>query len=282
MNIAACTPDTRSSEGPRHTSAPDTVVRTPTSPSGPDRAHRADRAHAFFWCVLIASATVSVTGNAVHAVLHASAPPIAGAVAVVPPIALLTAVHGVTVLQRKQVRSTAAHRLAVVLTVLIAAGAFWLSFTALRSLAELAGIPHSQAWLWPLIIEGSMTQATVALISITQPPHDTSTAPEATASAGPTTVLNALPESSGTLVDEDAVRTTEATVAGTTSWNDIAAVICARDPARRRDPDEVAHILALHHAEGLTATEIAERTHRSRSTVSRILTRARALDPPTT
>ncbi|WP_063010637.1 DUF2637 domain-containing protein [Nocardia nova] len=261
--------------------APGTVVRTPTSPSGPDRAHGHDRAHAFFWCVLVASATVSVTGNAVHAVLHASAPSIAGAVAVVPPIALLTAVHGVTVLQRKQVRSTAAHRLAVVLTVLIAAGAFWLSFTALRSLAELAGIPHNQAWLWPLIIEGSMTQATVALISITQPPHDTSTTTEATASTGPTTVLDTLPESSGTPVDEDAVRTTDGTIAGTTSWSEIAAVICARDPSRRRDPDDVAHILALHYAEGLTATEIAERTHRSRSTVSRILTRAQAIDSST-
>lgn len=82
--------------------APDTIVRTPTSPNSPDRAHGRDRAHAFFWCVLVASATVSVTGNAVHAVLHAP----------VPPIALLTAVHGVTVLQRKQVRTTAAHRLA--------------------------------------------------------------------------------------------------------------------------------------------------------------------------
>ncbi|MDN2495933.1 DUF2637 domain-containing protein [Nocardia nova] len=281
MNTAARTPDPRSPEGPHHTSAPDTVVRTPTSPSVPDRAHGPDRAHAFFWCVLVASATVSVTGNAAHAVLHAPAPPIAGAVAVVPPIALLTAVHGVTVLQRKQVRSSAAHRLAVV-TVLIAAGAFWLSFTALRSLAEMAGIPHNQAWLWPLIIEGSMTQATVALISITQPPHDTSTPPETATPTDPTTVPDAPLESSDTPVDEDAVRTTEGTVAGTTSWSDIAAVICARDPARRRDPDEVAHILALHYAEGLKASEIAERTHRSRSTVSRILTRAQALDPRTT
>ncbi|WP_063066452.1 DUF2637 domain-containing protein [Nocardia violaceofusca] len=262
--------------------APDTVVRTPTSPSVPDRAHRPDRAHAFFWCVLAASATVSVTGNAVHAaVLHAPAPPIAGAVAVVPPIALLTAVHGVTVLQRKQVRSTTAHRLAVVLTVLIAAGAFWLSFTALRSLAELAGIPHNQAWLWPLIIEGSMTQATVALISITQPPHDTSATTETAAPTGPITIPDALPESSRTSAD-DIVRTPEATFADTTTWSEIAAVICARDPARRRDPDEVAQILALHYAEGLKATEIAERTHRSRSTVSRILSRAQALNQPTT
>ncbi|PPJ05429.1 hypothetical protein C5E51_23330 [Nocardia nova] len=262
--------------------APDIFVRTPTPPSDPDRAHRPDRAHAFFWCVLVASATVSVTGNAVHAVLHAPVPPIAGAVAVVPPIALLTAVHGVTVLQRKQVRSTATHRLAVVLTVLIAAGAFWLSFTALRSLAELAGIPHNQAWLWPLIIEGSMTQATVALISITQPRHDTSATTQTAAPTGPITIPDALPESSRTPAADNTVRTPEATVAGTTTWTDIAAVICARDPSRRRNPDDVAHILALHYAEGLTATEIAERTHRSRSTVSRILTRARALDPATT
>ncbi|OBA60138.1 hypothetical protein A5780_20940 [Nocardia sp. 852002-20019_SCH5090214] len=238
--------------------------------------------------MLVASATVSITGNAVHAVLHAPAPPIAGAVAVVPPIALLTAVHGVTVLQRKQVHSTAAHRLTVVLTVLIAAGAFWLSFTALRSLAELAGIPHNQAWLWPLIIEGSMTQATVALISITQPPHNTSTPTEDAAPTTPT--MPATPPDPSPALADDTVRTSAEGLDGrvesapsTTQWSDIAAAICARDPAGRRNADQVAQVLELHYSEGLNATEIAKRTRRSRSTVSRILTHTKALDlPPVT
>ncbi|MCC3311445.1 MULTISPECIES: DUF2637 domain-containing protein [Nocardia] len=268
--------------------APDTTVRTPPPSSAPEHGDRPDRAHAFFWCVLVASATVSITGNAVHAVLHAPAPPIAGAVAVVPPIALLTAVHGVTVLQRKQVHSTAAHRLTVVLTVLIAAGAFWLSFTALRSLAELAGIPHNQAWLWPLIIEGSMTQATVALISITQPPHNTSTPTEDAAPTTPT--MPATPPDPSPALADDTVRTSAEGLDGrvesapsTTQWSDIAAAICARDPAGRRNADQVAQVLELHYSEGLNATEIAKRTRRSRSTVSRILTHTKALDlPPVT
>ncbi|WP_368854411.1 DUF2637 domain-containing protein [Nocardia cyriacigeorgica] len=36
------------------------------------------------------------------------------------------------------------------MTALIVAGAFWLSFTALRSLAVAAGAPGREAWLWPL------------------------------------------------------------------------------------------------------------------------------------
>ena len=36
-------------------------------------------------------------------------------------------------------------------TVFIAAGAFWLSFTALADLARRSGIDAGQAWAWPLI-----------------------------------------------------------------------------------------------------------------------------------
>lgn len=42
------------------------------------------------------------------------------------------------------------HVVATAMTALIAIGAFWLSFIALRSLAITAGVPHSEAWLWPL------------------------------------------------------------------------------------------------------------------------------------
>lgn len=108
-----------------------------------------------------------IPGNAVHAVLHASALPIvAAAVAIVPPIALLAAVHGVTVLLRAHTRSGWMHLLATTMTVLIAAATFRLSFTALRDLAVLAAIPTKEAWMWPIIIEGSMAQATVALLAL--------------------------------------------------------------------------------------------------------------------
>jgi hypothetical protein len=119
-----------------------------------------------------AGTRLSLAGNAVPAFVHTHSDPIlAASVAIVPPIALLTAVLGVTVLLRAQSQSRSLHRVATSMTALIAAAAFWLSFTALRSLAELAGIPHQQIWLWPLIIEGAMTQATIALIALTRAQH---------------------------------------------------------------------------------------------------------------
>lgn len=64
-------------------------------------------------------------------------------------------------------------RLAVVTaitgTVFIAAGAFWLSFTALADLARRSGIDAGQAWAWPLIVDGIIVVATVALASQSRP-----------------------------------------------------------------------------------------------------------------
>ncbi|NYD25756.1 DUF2637 domain-containing protein [Leucobacter aridicollis] len=61
-------------------------------------------------------------------------------------------------------------RLAVVTaitgTVFIAAGAFWLSFTALADLARRSGIDAGQAWAWPLIVDGMIVVATVAVVAL--------------------------------------------------------------------------------------------------------------------
>ncbi|WP_449280574.1 DUF2637 domain-containing protein [Leucobacter sp.] len=61
-------------------------------------------------------------------------------------------------------------RLAVVTaitgTVFIAAGAFWLSFTALADLAGRSGIDAGQAWAWPLIVDGIIVVATVAVVAL--------------------------------------------------------------------------------------------------------------------
>lgn len=51
-------------------------------------------------------------------------------------------------------------------TVVIALIAFWLSFSALRSLAILAGIEITQSWALPLIIDGLMVVATVAVFAL--------------------------------------------------------------------------------------------------------------------
>lgn len=61
-------------------------------------------------------------------------------------------------------------RLAVVTaitgTVFISAGAFWLSFTALADLARRSGIDAGQAWAWPLIVDGIIVVATVAVVAL--------------------------------------------------------------------------------------------------------------------
>ncbi len=51
-------------------------------------------------------------------------------------------------------------------TVLIAAAAFWLSFTALADLARRSGIDAGQAWAWPLIVDGLIIVATVAVVAL--------------------------------------------------------------------------------------------------------------------
>lgn len=55
---------------------------------------------------------------------------------------------------------------ALIGTGLIALGAFWLSFTALTDLARKAGVPAGQAWAWPLILDGIIVVATVAVVGL--------------------------------------------------------------------------------------------------------------------
>lgn len=55
---------------------------------------------------------------------------------------------------------------AVAGTVFIAAGAFWLSFTALSDLARRSGVDAGQAWAWPLIVDGLIVVATVAVVAL--------------------------------------------------------------------------------------------------------------------
>ncbi|AZH79048.1 excisionase [Microbacterium sp. Y-01] len=55
---------------------------------------------------------------------------------------------------------------AVAGTVFIAADAFWLSFTALADLARRSGVDAGQAWAWPLIVDGIIVVATVAVVAL--------------------------------------------------------------------------------------------------------------------
>ncbi|WP_438854861.1 DUF2637 domain-containing protein [Agromyces sp. M3QZ16-3] len=55
---------------------------------------------------------------------------------------------------------------AVIGTVFIAAGAFWLSFTSLSDLARRSGLDPAQAWVWPLIVDGIIVVASVAAVAL--------------------------------------------------------------------------------------------------------------------
>lgn len=55
---------------------------------------------------------------------------------------------------------------AIIGTVFIAAGAFWLSFTSLSDLARRSGLDQAQAWVWPLIVDGIIVVATVAAVAL--------------------------------------------------------------------------------------------------------------------
>ncbi|GAA4034374.1 hypothetical protein GCM10023063_17960 [Arthrobacter methylotrophus] len=51
-------------------------------------------------------------------------------------------------------------------TVLIAVGAFVLSFASLTDLAARSGIDVNLAWIWPIIVDGLIVAATVAIVAL--------------------------------------------------------------------------------------------------------------------
>lgn len=65
---------------------------------------------------------------------------------------------------RSRVRGTVV--LAMSGNLCLAAAAFVLSFTALRDLAGLAGVPLGQAWLWPLVVDGVILEATISVVAL--------------------------------------------------------------------------------------------------------------------
>ncbi len=59
-----------------------------------------------------------------------------------------------------------AAQVAVTGTIIIAVGAFWLSFIALTDLARRAGISGERAWIWAVIVDGVIVISTVAVFSL--------------------------------------------------------------------------------------------------------------------
>lgn len=135
------------------------------------RTHKS--AARFFWGVLAFATTMSISGNVAHALLHAQGDSqlmlgVAATVALIPPSVLLLATHSVSLLVRTR-SSGAVYWSAVAITVVLAAFAFRLSFDALKELAISTGVRDGIAWLWPLSVDLTIAQATVALLSLSRP-----------------------------------------------------------------------------------------------------------------
>ena len=57
---------------------------------------------------------------------------------------------------------------AVSITAIIVVSSFVLSFATLRDLAVMAGISNELSWLWPVVVDGTILQATISVIALTR------------------------------------------------------------------------------------------------------------------
>ena len=143
-------------------------MSTPTKTEVAATNHR--RAVTFFWCFLIGATMVSLVGNIAHAVLpYLPRVVIQIGAAAVPPIALLAAVHGIAFAVRAGA-SGRVYRWAIAAVAAIGAGAFVVSFRALRDLLIQTGTPPAWAWVFPAIIDTAVAVSTLMLVALGDKP----------------------------------------------------------------------------------------------------------------
>lgn len=232
------------------------------------------RAVRFFWVVLIASSGASIIGNALHAVVHASAvsPVLAAAVATAPPLVLLGSTEGLSLLVKVRRRPTLTYWAALAMTLLLASAAFRLSFDALRDLAVLCGLRPSLAWLWPLVVDVTITQATVSLLALSrqeptaEPLVDGDEAVDegGRAQASVVAMVSAQRELS----------TGRTNAAGAGDQHNDRAVHAVMASKRTKQPPEVVRAILERHANGKKTNDICDEFGLHHSTVSRIIATA--------
>lgn len=261
----------------------DSAHNGPVTDDDDDSRRRAIR---FFWVVLIASSATSIAGNAIHAAVNATAVPavLAAAVAICPPLVLLASTEGLSQLIKVRRRPSITYWAALIMTTMLAAAAFRLSFDALRDLAARCGVRDTLAWLWPVAVDVSMTQATVSLLALTRMPPKAALPADA---ADPSNETNgdedevpddiAAQNDSKTQAPPRLEQVTSATAAGmerhTTPryGEDAARVVATR---RTKQPPEVVEAVLAAHEAGQSVTEIGAYTGLHHSTVSRIVANA--------
>jgi hypothetical protein len=226
------------------------------------------RAVRFFWVVLIASSGASIIGNALHAVVHASSvsPVLAAAVATAPPLVLLGSTEGLSLLVKVRRRPTLTYWAALAMTLLLALAAFRLSFDALRDLAVLCGLRPSLAWLWPLVVDVTITQATVSLLALSrqEPPEGS---PVDSADDGQGSVVAMVPA-------QRELATGRTHPARESDHHDDRAVHAVMASKRTKQPPEVVRAILERHANGKKTNDICDEFGLHHSTVSRIISTA--------
>lgn len=267
----------------------------------------------FFWAWLFVAAAMSVAGNVTHAVLNTSGETVglAAAAAVVPPAVLLGSTHSVAVLVRTR-RVGFTYWCALAMTIALAGCAFVLSFDALRDLAVGLGFRPGRAWLWPVAIDVSIAQSTLALLTLaprrqardgddrvgTRGEHDGPApplpSPDGTVSAADLPVPNngrPVPENwvarpapdtgagagpaVAVVADSSPNGSDRVPHAAVRQWAPTAHQL-VRDGVTSKDPDTVAAILA-EHAAGTPPSTIGRRQNVHHTTVGRILAAAQPL-----
>jgi hypothetical protein len=259
----------------------------PPTPAKP-RADDHTRAARFFWTVLILATAASIGGNVTHAVLKAESGPlvaVAAAVAMVPPIVLLAATHSVGLLVRTR-NSGAIYWSALAMTVGLAGCAFALSFDSLWELAVSAGVRREIAWLWPLSIDVSIAQATLALLSLTRRRDVNTAAVSSEAPELPTAAVSAAPVGTGGRGEVSSLNGNRRRIdsptrpvvqlpSAATDWSDVAQTL-VRDGTTTKTVTEVAEALQLWEV-GTPPNTIARRLGLHRDTVIKITTAAEDL-----
>ena len=250
----------------------------------------------FFWVWLIVATGVSVAGNVAHAVLTAPTGTVrlAAAAAVVPPAVLLGSTHSVALLVK-------AHRVglnywcSLAMTFALAGCAFVLSFDALRDLAVALGMPPDRAWLWPVAIDVSIANSTLALLSLAPPraarqpadrgganrngaprgPAATASDPQGTSTVTPAPAGGSVTAAQRALTAIPAVAVESVDPAKLTRWTSLAGEL-VRSGVTSKDPQVVAAVLA-EHAAGTSRSTIGRRLAIHHQTVGRILDGAEGL-----
>jgi hypothetical protein len=249
--------------------------------------HRAVR---FFWGLLIDATTVSLIGNITHATLS-YVPRIVVQIgaAAVPPIALLVAVHGIALAVRAGA-SGRVYRWAVSAVAAIGAGAFAVSFLALRDLMQAIGYSPTTACIFPAIIDTAVAVSTLMLVALGDKPARrtrTVTAPasaqvKASAPTAPAPV-SAPPRPHSVRADQDASSAESARVdpallaasapdqhAGAGADHAALAQALVDAGATTKPAAVVASILAAH-TEGTALNRIASDLGIHHKTVSKII-----------